>query len=38
MLLYVPEDSQNAVRTAMTKYKEVPFKVDYQGSRIIFVD
>lgn len=38
MLLYVPEDRQSSVRKALTGHKEVPFKVDYQGSRIIFVD
>lgn len=38
MLLYVPEDKQNSVRYALNKYKEAPFKIDYQGSRIIFVD
>lgn len=38
MLLYVPENSQTVVRKALKLYKEVPFKVDYQGSRIIFVD
>ena len=38
MLLYVPEDKQEDVRAAMKDYREVPFKVDYQGSRIIFAD
>lgn len=38
MLLYVPESKQQDVREAMKEYREVPFKVDYQGSRIIFVD
>lgn len=38
MLLYVPQEKQPAVRAAMADYREVEFKVDYQGSRIIFVD
>lgn len=38
MLLYVPENKQNNVRQGLKKYREVPFKIDYQGSRIIFVD
>lgn len=38
MLLYVPEEKQANVREAMKQYREVDFKVDYQGSRIIFVD
>lgn len=38
MLLYVPEDKQENVRNGLKDYREVPFKVDYQGSRIIFVD
>lgn len=38
MLLYVPEESQGNVRDALKAYREVPFKVDYQGSRIIFAD
>lgn len=38
MLLYVPENMQEYVRQGLNDYREVPFKVDYQGSRIIFVD
>lgn len=38
MLLYVPEDKQEDVRNGLKKFREVPFRVDYQGSRIIFVD
>lgn len=38
MLLYVPEWAQKNVRDAMKDYREVPFAVDYQGSRIIFAD
>ena len=38
MLLYVPEDAQKNVRNAMKDYREVPFVIDYQGSRIIFAD
>lgn len=38
MLLYVPEDKQDDVRNGLKDYREVPFHIDYQGSRIIFVD
>lgn len=38
MLLYVPEQLQDNVRNGLKVYREVPFNVDYQGSRIIFVD
>lgn len=38
MLLYAPENKQEDVRNGLKDYREVPFKVDYQGSRIIFVD
>lgn len=38
MLLYVKDDKKEAVRKAMSKYKEVEFNIDNQGSRIIFVD
>ncbi len=38
MLLYVPKDKQNSVRNGLNNYREVPFRIDYQGSRIIFVD
>lgn len=38
MLLYVPEDKQEIVRNGLKDYREVPFEVDYEGSRIIFAD
>lgn len=38
MLLYVDKDKQANVREAMKAYREVEFKCDYQGSRIIFAD
>jgi D-glycero-alpha-D-manno-heptose-7-phosphate kinase len=38
MLLYVPEDKQESVRIALKNYHEVPFRIDYQGSHIIFAD
>lgn len=38
MLLYAPEDRHDNIRMAMKGYREVPFKVDYEGSRIIFAD
>lgn len=36
LLLYVPRDKQDAVRTALRKYRELPFMIDPFGSRIIF--
>lgn len=38
LLLYVPCEYQDDVRLSLSGYKEVPFNVDYQGSRIVFVD
>ncbi len=38
MLLYVPEEKQVAVRHSLSQYREVDFKIDYQGSRIIYAD
>ncbi len=38
MLLYVPEAKRESVRAALSEYREVPFKMDSQGSRIIFAD
>ena len=38
LLLYVPFEKQADVRMSLINYKEVPFSVDYQGSRIVFVD
>ena len=38
MLLYVPNDKQDSIRKGLNHYREVPFKIDYQGSRIIFAD
>ena len=38
MLLYVPENRQDDVRIGLKGFREVPFNVDYQGSRIIFTD
>ncbi len=38
LLAYVPEEKQENVREAMAGYREVPFGVDFQGSRIIFAD
>jgi D-glycero-alpha-D-manno-heptose-7-phosphate kinase len=36
LLLYVPRESQNSVRSALSKYRELPFMLDRCGSRIIF--
>lgn len=38
LLLYVPPEKQDAVRQALSGYREVPFEADAQGSRIIFED
>ncbi|MCR5487767.1 MAG: GHMP kinase [Lachnospiraceae bacterium] len=38
LLVYVPEEKQDKVRSAMSSYREVPFVVDSEGSRIIFAD
>ena len=38
MLLYVPVSKQEAVRSALSDFKEIDFAMDMQGSRIIFSD
>lgn len=38
LLLYVPVERQGDVKRVLCNYREVPFHVDYQGSRIVFVD
>ena len=38
MLLYVKDENKAKVREVLKDYREVPFKVDSEGSRIIFVD
>lgn len=38
MLLYVPAMSKENVRGALKEFKEIPFAIDMQGSRIIFSD
>ena len=38
LLFYVPQEKQNAVREAMSEYREVKFAIDPQGSSIIFSD
>ena len=38
LLFYVPKDNQESVRRALKDYREVPFKIDPQGSSIIFSD
>lgn len=38
LLLYVPEDKQGAVRVALSDFREVDFRIDPQGSNIIFSD
>lgn len=38
LLFYVPRDKQEAVRTALSDFREVDFRIDPQGSSIIFSD
>lgn len=38
LLLYVKPERQQAVRNCLAEYREIPFRMDMQGSRIIFVD
>ena len=38
ILFYVPKNKQNDVRNALNKLLYVPFKIEYNGSRIIFND
>ena len=38
LLFYVPQEDQEAVRGALKDYREVPFRIDPQGSSIIFSD
>lgn len=38
MLLYVPKENQESVRSALHDFREVAFEMDAQGSRIIFED
>ncbi len=36
LLLYVPREKQNAVRKALNQYRELPFFLEHDGSKIIF--
>ncbi len=36
LLMYVPKDKQDKVRSALSDYRELPFMLDSFGSRIIF--
>lgn len=38
LLLYVPEKNQKRIKQALNQYRQIPFTMDMQGSRIIFVD
>ena len=38
MLLYVPEQKQTAVREALSAYREIPFKIGKNGSKIVYKD
>ncbi|MBC8553810.1 MAG: hypothetical protein H8D23_29725 [Candidatus Brocadiales bacterium] len=36
LLMYVPKDKQDNVRSVLSDYRELPFMLDSFGSRIIF--
>jgi len=36
LLVYCPREKQNAVRTALSQYRELPFMLSRDGSKIIF--
>jgi D-glycero-alpha-D-manno-heptose-7-phosphate kinase len=36
LLLYVPRENQNSVRKALENYREFPFMLEPDGSKIIF--
>ncbi len=38
MLFYVNDQNKEKVRNSLKDYREIPFEVDNEGSRIIFVD
>lgn len=38
LLLYVKPERQHEVRQCLAEYREIPFRMDMQGSRIIFAD
>lgn len=38
LLLYVPDENKESVRSALTGYKEVDFEFENEGSRIIFME
>ncbi len=38
LLLYVPKDAQKSVKEALKEFRQVPFVLEPQGSRIIFSD
>lgn len=38
LLLYVPPDRQDSVRNALSRLIHVPFRFEYSGSQIIFLD
>jgi len=36
LMLYVPREKQNAVREALSNYRELPFMLDREGTKVIF--
>ena len=38
LLLYVPEEKQDAVRRRLKEYRQVEFDFEDEGSRIIFIE
>jgi len=38
MLLYVPIEYQEDLKLALSQFRQIPFNIDMQGSRIIFTD
>lgn len=38
MLFYVSDDNKDSVRMALTDYREIPFKFDDEGSKVVYND
>jgi D-glycero-alpha-D-manno-heptose-7-phosphate kinase len=36
LMLYVPRENQNRIRQALKNYRELPFLLERDGSKIIF--
>jgi len=35
-MIYCPSERQNELRAAMKDYRELPFRFEFSGSRIVF--